>query len=119
MKMFICAKSKRNCDEYLATTAKILNFFAATDHFYYTQNTRIYLQTMISLENDFPWLCKYYKEHRHYCIHGPNKFWAGLWTDLTINNQIMMPYRKSSGVNKRKRDGRSGKKSVGCSTKLL
>ena len=87
--MFIQAERTGNWDEHLAATEKMLNLHAATGHFNYAKSTRLYLQTMIRLEYNFPWLHRQFKENRFYCVQRSDKYWAGLWTDLTIEQTMM------------------------------
>ena len=55
-KEFVKAESNGDWDGYLAFLGKILNLFAATGHISYAKCARLYLQLMIDLEKDFPWL---------------------------------------------------------------
>ena len=55
-KEYVKAESNGDWDGYLAFLGKILNLFAATGHISYAKSARLYLQLMIDLEKDFPWL---------------------------------------------------------------
>ena len=93
--MFIRAERTGNWDEHLAAP-EILNLHAATGHFNYTKSTKLHLQTMLRLKYDFPWLHRKFKQNGFHCVWGSDKYWAGLWTDLTIE-QMMIHSIKSLG----------------------
>ena len=52
----------------------MLNLYAATGHYHYAKSTRLYLQTMLKLEDDFPWLHKHFKENGFHCIRRSGKY---------------------------------------------
>ena len=54
---------------------------------------------MINFEKDFPWLYQQFEEKGFHCVRRTDKFWAGLWTDLTIE-QTMMRSIKSLGLTR-------------------
>ena len=49
----------------------------------------MYLQTVLRLEYDFPWLNRQFRGNKFHCVWCSEKYWAELWTDLTIK-QIMI-----------------------------
>ena len=62
----------------------MLNLFAAAGHYNYAKSARIYLQMMVDLEHDYPWLYHQFSVKGFHCVRRTDKFWAGLWTDLVI-----------------------------------
>ena len=52
---------------HLAAMGKMLNLFAATGHINYAKNARLYLQLMLDLEKNYPWLYQF-NEKRVHCI---------------------------------------------------
>lgn len=57
---------------------------------------------MGNLPSDYPWLYEQYTQHGYHSVWCTDKAWAGLWTDLTIE-QTMMRSVKSIGGLKRGR----------------
>ena len=55
---------------------------------------------ILHLKNDFPWLHRQFKENGFHCVRGSDKYWTGLWTDLTIE-QMMIRSRlaRDKGMN--------------------
>ena len=74
----------------------MFNIFAATGHVHYAKSACLYLQQMMELETDYPWVHKNFTENGYHTIRRSNKFWAGLWSDLIIE-QVMIRSLKSRG----------------------
>ena len=65
--------------------------FAATGHFkfnYAKKSARMYLQLMLELHAGHPGLYEQFTEHGYNTVRRSDRYWAGLWTDLTIE-QVM------------------------------
>ena len=88
-KEFVRAEQSEDWDGHLAALGKMLNIFAKTGHINYAKSGRLYLQLMIDLEKDFPWLYQQFQEKGFILLGETDKFWAGLWTDLTTEQTIM------------------------------
>ena len=73
----------------------MLNLFAASGHIDYAKSSWFYLQLMMQLPLDYPWLYQCFIEKGYHTISRRSKVWAGLWTDLTIE-QVMMRSIKGS-----------------------
>ena len=80
----------------LTTLKDMVNIFAATGHINYAKSSRFYLQLMLELQVTHPWLYSQLSEHGHHFIRRTEKYWAGLWPDLVIE-QVMMKSIKSRG----------------------
>ena len=78
LKDFIRAERTGNWKLHLQSVRKILNIFAATGHVHYAKSARLYLQQMMELETDYPWVHKNFTENGYHTIRRSNKFWAGL-----------------------------------------
>ena len=74
----------------------MINLFAATGHMNYAKSARLYLQKMLDLPNEHPWLHRCFTEEGYHTVRRSDRFWAGLWTDLVIE-QVMMRSIKSRG----------------------
>ena len=73
---------------HLDATSQMRNLFAATGHVNYAKSTRLYLQIMLNLSTSHPWLYEHFRKGFH-AIRWNDRFWAGLWSDLVIE-QFMM-----------------------------
>ena len=96
LKIFIRAERIGDWNLHLIAIKKMLNLFAATGHINYAKSSRLYLQLMMQLPSDCPWLYQCFIEKGYHTICRSSRFWAGLWTDLTIE-QVMMRSIKSGG----------------------
>ena len=96
LKDFIRAERTGNWSLHLQSVGKMLNLFAATGHVHYAKSARMYLQQMLELETNFPWVHTSFAEHGYHTVRRSDRFWAGIWTDLTIE-QVMMRSIKSRG----------------------
>ena len=74
----------------------MLNLFAVTGYINYPKSGCLYLQLMMDLPNKHPWLYQKFAVEGHHVIRRTDKFWAGLWPDLVIE-QVLMRSLKSRG----------------------
>ena len=95
LKLFIHGERTGNWNMHLVAVGKMLNLFAATGHINYAKSSRLYLQQMLELPIDHPWLNDCFLQGYH-TVRRSNRYWAGLWTDLIIE-QVMMRSIKSRG----------------------
>ena len=96
VKTYIRAERTDNWIGHLAATERMLNLFAATGHVNYAKSARLYLQMMSNLQHDHLWLYKQFAENGYHCVRRIESYWAGLWSDLAIE-QVMMRSIKSRG----------------------
>ena len=96
VKLFIRAERTGNWNLHLVATEKMLCLFAATGHNNYAKSARLYLQMMVDLPCSHPWLYEQFQYKGYHTIRRSDRFWAGIWTDLAIE-QIMMRTIKSRG----------------------
>ena len=78
----------------------MMNLFAATEHMNYAKFTRLYLQFMLELPDSHPWLHKKLSSEGHFFIRRSEKFWAGLWTDLIIEQVLMRSIKSRGGLTR-------------------
>jgi len=95
-RMFIRAARTGDWNLYLISINNILNLFAATGHIHYAKSARLHLQQMLKLETTSPWLYEKFAVEGLFVVRRSDRFWAGLWSDLTIE-QVMMRSIKSRG----------------------
>ena len=94
--LFIRAERLADWEMHLTGTHEMLNLFASTGHFHYAKSARFYLQQMLELPKDHPEICASFKDHGYHAIRRSERYWAGLWSDLVIE-QVMMRAIKSRG----------------------
>ena len=78
----------------------MLNLFAATGHINYAKSGRLYLQLMMDLPHTNPWLHKKLSTGGHHFIRRTDKFWAGLWPDLVIEQVLMRSIKNRGGLTR-------------------
>ena len=96
VKVFIRAERTGDWNLYLTALSKTLNLFAATGHINYAKCARLHLQNMLDLNASHSWVYQQFTEGRLHTIRRSERFWAGLWGDLIIE-QVMMRSIKSTG----------------------
>ena len=100
IKVFIRAERTGNWHAHLEAMRLMLNLFAATGHVNYAKSARLYLQSMQSLHVDHPWLYNQYCKSGYHCIRRSDRFWAGLWPDLVIEQCMMRAIKSSGGLTR-------------------
>ena len=96
IKLFISAERTGSWEDHLVAATQMLNLFAATGHHNYAKSTRLYLQIMQDLPQSHPWLHEQFVRFGYHTVRRSDRFWAGIWTDLAIE-QILMRSVKSRG----------------------
>ena len=74
---------------HLSAVSKMIDLFAVTGHGNYAKSARLHLQQMLELETTYPWVYNNFSEHCYYTVCRSDCFWAGLWTDLVIEQLLM------------------------------
>ena len=82
---------------HLQALADCLQIFAAAGHFKYLKSAYYYLQEMSELENRHPDVYIKFINGRH-VIRRSSKFWAGLSSDLVIEQTLMRSLKTSRGL---------------------
>eukprot|EP00794_Sanderia_malayensis_P002757 gene2757-3187_t len=75
----------------------MLNLFAATGHNNYAKTCRLYLQSLSELERAHPEIFNEFLRGSH-TVRRTTKNWAGIWTDLSIEQILMKSLKGRSGV---------------------
>ena len=96
LKLFIYAERSGNWAIHLSALSKMIDLFAATGHYNYAKCARLHLQQMLELDTMYPWVHTNFLEHGYHTVRRSDRFWAGLWTDLVIE-QVLMRALKSRG----------------------
>ena len=78
------------------TTQSMINLFAATGHTNYARCLRFHLQLMLNLKGSHPQVHEKLAQQGVHVIRRSERYWAGLWPDLIIE-QVLMKSLKSRG----------------------
>ena len=89
LKLFIRAERTGNWSLHLVALSKMINVFAATGHINYAECARLHLQNMLELQANFPWVHSRFAQHGYHTVRRSNRYWAGLWSDLIIEQCLM------------------------------
>ena len=100
LKLFVRAERTGNWSLYLTAISKMINIFAATGHIHYAKCARLHLQNMLELETTYPWLYALFSEQGYHTVRRSDKYWAGLWTDLIIEQCLMRSLKSRGGISR-------------------
>ncbi len=98
MKLFIRAERLGDWHLHLVAVGQMLNLFAATGHRNYAKSSRLYLQIMLELPNSHPWLYEMFMQHGYHAVRRSSREWAGLWSDLVIEQVLMRSLKGRGGL---------------------
>ena len=100
IKMFIAGERMGNWQLHLDALFEMLNLFAATGHINYAKSARLYLQMMRDLPVTHPDIHKKFTEDQCHTVRKSDRFWAGLWTDLVIEQSMMRVLKSRGGLTR-------------------
>ena len=96
-------RSERTGDWYLhlETIRKMLPLFHASGHLHYAKAAHLYHQEMCSLHDimdkeEF----QAYTQKGYFTIRRSDRFWAGVWSDMTIEQVLMRAMKVSGGLTR-------------------
>ena len=84
MRQFIRASRSWDWNLHLVTLNNMLNPFAGTGHIHYAKSARLYLQRMLELPHTHPWMYQKLAVDGFHVIRRSERYRAGLWPDLVI-----------------------------------
>ena len=100
LKCFIKAERTGNWSLHLDALSNMINLFAATGHINYAKCARLHLQNMLELENNHPWVYEKFAVHGFHTIRRTDHFWAGIWSDLAIEQVLMRSLKSRGGLTR-------------------
>lgn len=101
LKQFIKAERTGNWELHLSAIQKMLPYFAATGHNLYLKSAMLYLQQMTDLEREHQEMYMKFMEGYH-VVRRSDRYWAGLSTDLIIEQTLMRSVKTSGGMTRGK-----------------
>ena len=101
LRKYIRAERTGNWELHLQAVSEMLPYMAASGHNNYTKCIWIYLQQMSSLKSDNPSVYSAFQQGFH-VVRRSDRFWAGLFTDLIIEQVLMRSMKTSGGLTRGK-----------------
>lgn len=101
LRRFIKAERTGNWSLHPQSVYDMLPYFAAAGHRLYAKSAYIYLQMMNELQKIHPHIYKNFQNGLH-CARRSDRFWAGLSTDLMIEQVLMRSVKTSGGLTRGK-----------------
>ena len=99
LKTFIKAERTGDWTLHLAAVKDMLPFFAAAGHNLYAKSAYLYLQKMCQLEQTHPDVYMHFMNGFH-VVTRSDRYWAGLSTDLVIEQVLMRSVKTSGGLTR-------------------
>jgi len=98
-RMLLMADRIGSWDRHLSAVAECLPIFAAAGHRNYLKSAYLYLQNMQNLKMKDPAVFKKFQDGLH-VIRRTDKVWAGLGSDLVIEQTLMRSLKTSGGLTR-------------------
>ena len=109
VKLFIRAERCGDWNLHLHSVKLMLPYLHAAGHLNYAKSAQVYLQQMHKLETVMkPEEFDLFTSQGYFTIRRSDKFWSGIWTDMTIEQVLMRSIKTSGGLTR----GRGMKPSV-------
>ena len=97
LRKFIEAERTGNWELYLQSVRDMLPYFAAAGHSLYAKSAYVYITSMQNLEDTHPEVFHQFKVC-HHVFRRSDRYWAGLSTDLVIEQVLMRSVKSSGGL---------------------
>ena len=99
LRQFIKAERMGNWRLHLKATYEMLPYFAASGHNLYANSAYIYYQMMTKLEDTNPKIHDLFMKG-HHVSRRSDRFWAGLSSDLVIEQVLMRSVKTTGGLTR-------------------
>ena len=99
LRTFIRAERTGNWQQHLLAVRKMIPNFAASGHNLYLKSAYIYLQNMLQLPTEHPTVYQAFMCGNH-VVRRSDRFWAGLSTDLVIEQVLMRSVKSTGGMTR-------------------
>ena len=101
LKLSIRAERTGNLQLHLSSIRLMLPYFAACGHHLYLKSARLYLQQMLELNDTHPEIAHAFAAGYH-VMRRSDRMWAGLSSDLMIEQVLMRSLKTSGGLTRGK-----------------
>ena len=99
LRQFIKAERTGDWKLHLQSVLDMLPYFAAAGHNLYAKSAYVYLMNMLELEISNPEIYHLFMKG-HHVIRRSDRFWAGLSTDLVIEQMLMRSLKTVGGLTR-------------------
>jgi hypothetical protein len=99
LRKYIRAERTGNWNLHLQAIQEMLPYRAASGHNLYTKSARLYVQQMSDLEAQHPAILEKFQQGLH-VVRRSDRRWAGLSTDLIIEQVLMRNMKTSGGLTR-------------------
>ena len=96
---FLRAERTGDFNLHLSSLRKMLPYLAAAGHSHYTKSAHVYLTDMLNLEKTHPVVYHQFLSGK-FVIRRTDRFWAGLSTDLVIEQVLMRTLKSTGGLTR-------------------
>ena len=99
LRNYIRAERTGNWALHLQTIQNMLPYLAASGHNLYTKSARVYLQQRANLKEEHPDVHQRFEDELH-VIRRSDRLWAGLLSDLIIEQVLVRSMKTSGGITR-------------------
>ena len=99
LRQYIRTERTGNWALHLEAISKMLPYLAASGHNHYTKSAWVYLQRMSQLDKQHPDIYQQFQKGFH-VVRRSDRLWAGLSTDLIIEQVLMRSMKTSGGLTR-------------------
>ena len=99
LKRFLLAERTGDWELHLTSVQEMLPYLAASGHNLYTKSAYIYLSQMQNLRTTHPQVHAFFLQGNH-VVRRSDRFWAGLSTDLIIEQVLMRSIKSTGGLTR-------------------
>ena len=101
LRTFLRAERTGNWPLHLQTLQEMLPYYAAAGHNLFTKSVYIYLQKMQDLKRTHPDVHNQFS-HGYHVLRRSDRFWAGVSSDLMIEQTLMKSVKSVGGLTRRR-----------------
>lgn len=99
LKNFIRSERTGDWNLHLNCVKEMIPFFHACGHFAYAKSCHIYLQDMVDMKSRVdPIEYEKFSAESLFTIRRSEKYWAGVWSDMTIEQTLMKTMKSIGGL---------------------
>ena len=95
MRLFVRSERTGDWHLHLYAVKQMLPYLHAAGHLHYAKSAHLYVQQMEELPAEIDIL---FAESGYFTIRRSDKFWAGVWSDMTIEPVLMRAIKTSGGL---------------------
>lgn len=101
LKKFIDSERRGDWNGHLNCVQKMIPFFHASGHFQYAKCAHLYVQDMVALQSNHSQVFKEFADKGYFTINRTGSRWAGVWSNMTIEQTLMRSMKTSGGLTRR------------------